>query len=92
MDECQVVFQLSLAVTVRIDCVGNQFELNPPGTAGELNIWLDPTDLDVTWPTYLNYDWNGNGFINTDDFPKATVSFGLFRGNDRIIHWREVFN
>ncbi|WP_293750997.1 DUF2341 domain-containing protein [uncultured Paraglaciecola sp.] len=72
--------------------VGNQFELNPPGTAGELNIWLDPTDLDVTWPTYLNYDWNGNGFINTDDFPKATVSFGLFRGNDRIIHWREVFN
>lgn len=72
--------------------VGNQFELNAPDTAGELNIWLDPTDLDVTWPTYLNYDWNGNGFINTDDFPKATVSFGLFRGNDRIIHWREVFN
>ena len=72
--------------------VGNQFTLNAPNATGELNIWLDPTDLDVTWPTYLNYDWNGDDFINTDDFPKATVSFGLFRGNDRIIHWREVFN
>ncbi|WP_340676982.1 LamG domain-containing protein [Paraglaciecola sp.] len=26
------------------------------------------------------------------DFPQATISFGLFRGNDRVIQWREVFN
>lgn len=72
--------------------VGDQFTLDAPNTKGELNIWLDPMALDVTWPAYLNYDWNGDGLINTDDFPEATVSFGLFRGNDRIIHWREVFN
>jgi len=72
----------------------DDFILSAPGTGmtGELDIWLDPTNVDVTWPTYLNYDWNGDGIINTDDFPKATATFGLFRGNDRIIHWREVFN
>lgn len=26
------------------------------------------------------------------DYPTATITFGQFRGNDRIIHWREVFN
>ncbi|MFQ3192115.1 MAG: MSHA biogenesis protein MshQ, partial [Paraglaciecola sp.] len=41
---------------------------------------------------YLNYDWDGDGFINSDDFPKSTITFGQFRGSDRIIHWREVFN
>jgi MSHA biogenesis protein MshQ len=29
---------------------------------------------------------------NKTDFPQATISFGLFRGNDRVIQWREVFN
>jgi MSHA biogenesis protein MshQ len=72
--------------------VGKQFKLDAPNTSGELNLWLDPTDADVTWPTYLNYDWDGNGFINTDDFPEASITFGQFRGNDKIIHWREVLN
>ncbi|MGJ8680144.1 DUF6701 domain-containing protein [Paraglaciecola sp.] len=26
------------------------------------------------------------------DYPNATINFGLFRGNERIIQWREVFN
>jgi MSHA biogenesis protein MshQ len=82
----------STGVLIKGVAVGNQFTLDAPNTTGELDIWLDPTALDVTWPAHLNYDWNGDGFINTDDFPEATVNFGLFRGNDRIIHWREVFN
>lgn len=82
----------SSGVLIEGVAVGNQFTLEAPDSAGELDIWLDPTATSVTWPTYLNYDWSGDGFINTDDFPQATVTFGLFRGNDRIIHWREVFN
>ena len=27
-----------------------------------------------------------------DDNPSATLSFGLYRGNDRIISWREISN
>ena len=82
----------SSGVLVEGVAVDDQFILDAPNTSGELNIWLDPTNVNLIWPDYLNYDWNGDGFINTDDFPEATVSFGLFRGNDRIIHWREVFN
>lgn len=72
--------------------VGDQLTLDAPDTSGKLNLWLNPTDEDVTWPAYLNYDWDGDGFINSDDFPKSTITFGQFRGSDRIIHWREVFN
>lgn len=41
-----------------------------------------PADL-----LFLQFNWNGSGPEN----PSATASFGQFRGNDRIIHWREVF-
>ena len=42
-------------------------------------------------PAWLKYDWSdGDGpFVQN---PRATVSFGLYRGNDRIISWREVGN
>ena len=51
------------------------------------------------WQDFLNYDWNGDGVIDNSvpnladrDRPSGQISFGFFRGNDRIIHWREVFN
>lgn len=61
------------------------------GTAGPLR--LEPagtqgTDL-LTWdvPEWLKDDWNNEGVL-TD--PSATATFGVYRGNDRIIYWREV--
>lgn len=37
---------------------------------------------------WLKYDWDNNGiYIN----PSATATFGIYRGNDRIIYSREVF-
>jgi hypothetical protein len=76
---------------------GEQFRLDAPCeggvcTQGQLQLSLNPSGIGVDWPNHLNFDWNGDGFINITDFPKATVTFGQFRGNDRIIHWREVFN
>ncbi|MFT6896296.1 MAG: putative acyltransferase (DUF342 family) [Paraglaciecola sp.] len=62
------------------------------GNTGELDLSLIPTAPDVVWPAYLNFDWDGNGNIDNDDFPDTTVIFGQFRGNDKIIQWREVFN
>lgn len=58
---------------------------------GEYLIELQPIgDATITWDDYLQFDWNGAaaGFGN----PSATITFGQFRGNDRIIQWREVFN
>ncbi|MDN4501943.1 LamG domain-containing protein [Alteromonadaceae bacterium BrNp21-10] len=40
-------------------------------------------------PDYLFFDWNEDGSIQP---PSAIITFGQFRGNDRIINWREVFN
>lgn len=43
--------------------------------------------------SWLKYDWNWNGVeIKVfDENPTATATFGLFRGNDRIIYQREVY-
>jgi len=43
--------------------------------------------------SWLKYDWNWNGIDvkEFDENPHATATFGLFRGNDRIIYQREVF-
>jgi hypothetical protein len=39
---------------------------------------------------WLKYDWSSNGVY--DENPSAIATFGLYRGNDRIIYMREVFN
>ena len=31
-----------------------------------------------------------NSDIDADDKPSATINFGIYRGNDRIINFREV--
>ena len=79
--------------------VGDQLKLKAPdpsqlgpGTQGQLELSLDPTAIGVEWPNHLNYDWDADGFIDIDDFPKATITFGQFRGKDMIIQWREVSN
>jgi MSHA biogenesis protein MshQ len=42
--------------------------------------------------SWLKYDWNWNGVeVKTfDENPTAIATFGLFRGNDRIIYQREI--
>ncbi|MFT6133049.1 MAG: MSHA biogenesis protein MshQ [Shewanella sp.] len=70
----------------------NDLLLNAPGDMGVVKLQLNPSNDPTGWSDYLNYDWNGDGVIDSDDHPEATVTFGQFRGNDRIIHWREVFN
>lgn len=37
---------------------------------------------------WLDYDWNDDGaFVNN---PTSIATFGLYRGNDRILQWREI--
>lgn len=40
-------------------------------------------------PSYLQYDWDNNG--THDNSPTGIGTFGIYRGDDRIIYWREVF-
>lgn len=57
------------------------------GERGELEIRLV---LDGDWDRYLQFDWDGDP-LNGIQPPFATATFGQFRGNDRIIHWREIY-
>ncbi len=57
------------------------------GERGELEIKLVP---DGEWDSYLQFDWDGDP-ANGIQPPFATATFGQFRGNDRIIHWREIY-
>ncbi|WP_281560543.1 DUF6701 domain-containing protein [Thalassomonas sp. RHCl1] len=42
---------------------------------------------DVT-PDWLKYDWDSD--TNHDNNPQGLASFGQYRGNDRILYWREI--
>jgi MSHA biogenesis protein MshQ len=52
-------------------------------------------DIKYTAPSWLQFDWlnadnNFDGPYNQK--PSATATFGVYRGNDRIISWREIGN
>lgn len=50
--------------------------VNKDGTV-DIRFGVDP---------WLQYNWNGTG----DEDPMTTVTFGTYRGHDRIIYWREL--
>ena len=58
--------------------------LTAPGAGNQGNIGVSYDIYD-----WLKYDWNNN---TVDDNPSAVATFGLYRGNDRIIYSREVFD
>jgi len=44
-------------------------------------------------PAWLKYDWQTENAAPEDLYeenPSAIATFGIYRGNDRIISWREV--
>lgn len=54
----------------------------PPNTA------QNDIDVELTVPAWLMFDWD-NDATTIDTNPTATATFGRYRGNDRIINWRE---
>ncbi len=45
-------------------------------------------ELEYQVPPWLQYDWNND--TNFTNNPTAKLTFGIFRGNDRIIYQREI--
>ena len=74
----------------------SDFSLGPPVNAsgealrGSVTVGLSPA-TGAPWSSYLNIDWNQDGTIDSNDSPIGIATFGILRGNDRTIHWRETF-
>ncbi len=63
----------------------NLLILRAPGAGNQGNTQIE---YDTSLTPWLQFDWDESG---TPTDPKANAVFGVFRGNDRIISWREVF-
>jgi MSHA biogenesis protein MshQ len=75
-------------------------QFNEPPTAGDFNLNLLAPGLtnegsllvtvseEASSGAWLKFDWDGDTIYDND--PTATATFGIYRGNDRIINWREI--
>jgi MSHA biogenesis protein MshQ len=67
----------------------------PPSVA-DFNLYLKPpgagftgnVDVSGIVDSWLQFDWSGSGLTN----PTGRATFGIYRGDDRIIYWRERFD
>jgi MSHA biogenesis protein MshQ len=56
--------------------------------AGEDNTGYIDISAELAAKPWLQFDWNGDGIITN---PTGRASFGLFKGNDKIIFRRELY-
>ncbi len=63
----------------------NRLILQAPGEGNTGAVQVDYVSFD-----WLKYNWSGTASVTEN--PSAIATFGVFRGNDRIINWREVDN
>ncbi len=60
-------------------------QFSPPNQPGYVDI-----DVNLSGLSYLQFDWNNDGNHNNNP-ATARATFGSFRGDDRIIYWKELF-
>lgn len=54
-----------------------------PTLGGRYGTYRFPFTVDA----WLQFDWDGNG---SQDDPSGEVTFGQYRGHDRVIYWKEI--
>jgi hypothetical protein len=88
-DEIQVSHTDASISGVFVSGRQNQFIFTAPAKQGAL-------EWEYEVPSWLKFKWDDIDTDNDDNFfddnPTGLLSFGMYRGNDRIISWREVVN
>ena len=65
-----------------------RIQLSAPGDEGRIPLQMDLGNYpDANSLHFLMHDWDGDGDL--DNPPDVEASWGRYRGNDRIIYWRE---
>ncbi len=67
----------------------DQMVLSAPGEGKSEDPGNRGIELELAVPVWLQHFWQQGGANDLSD-PTALATFGVFRGNDRIIYWREV--
>jgi len=67
---------------------GLSFSAPGMGNTGTVNV-----DIDLADYPWLRFDWNQDSDNGNDTYvPQSSVTFGSYRGHDRVIFWQEPFN
>ncbi|TQV84998.1 DUF6701 domain-containing protein [Aliikangiella coralliicola] len=69
-----------------ISTIANGIQFSAPGVNNYGSVVVN---LNLTGQNWLSFDWDGD---NTLDPTSGLLSFGYYRGSDRIIYWREIRN
>lgn len=76
----------STGVQILAGNAGQVFSAPGQGNTGRFDIRIDLS----AYP-WLRFDWNQSGNYDQAFPPPASIGFGSYRGHDRVIYWREVF-
>ncbi len=71
-------------LTSGLSDLSNGFWFSPPGVTNYGSVLIN---IDLTNQPWLQFDWDND---NTIDATNARLSFGYYRGSDRVIYWDEV--
>ncbi|GEM_PF-3024350 len=61
------------------------FNFNAPGAGNSGTL---SNQIDLTQVPYLQHDWNADNTLDTQI--NSELIWGLYRGNDRVLYWREA--
>lgn len=72
--------------TTELTISNNTILTNGPGAGNTGYIEITSNLFNLSW---LLYDWDGDS--THDNCPSARVTFGIYKGNNKIIYFREVY-
>lgn len=82
------VLNPGISVSMANGDAGLNFSAPGMGNTGTIDV-----DIDLANYPWLRFDWNQNSDNGNDNYvPQSSVTFGSYRGHDRVIFWQEPFN
>lgn len=83
-----LVLDPGISISMANGDAGLNFSAPGMGNTGTIDV-----DIDLTDYSWLRFDWNQDSDNGNDNYvPQSSVTFGSYRGHDRVIFWQEPLN